>query len=304
MENPIDSFYNPDLSKARYQGIITLASEKLEKEIQWGVRLLFRSIQAVNGKFEDNAAIFLLYRHIIETTDSINVLIKECCTNPAQVLLRSSFEALLSLEYIFEDDTIKRSLACYHDFINSEIAYGNSLMSSTSEGKELKKALSEDKFLSDAKIKFDSMEVSNILKNCKKVLEKAKFEEYNTERELLLKKSKWPKWFRYFNGPKSIKQLSKHLKGLGRYLSFYPGWSRVSHAIDFSQLNLNIKGSVLQMKPIRNGEELLNLITGTSICLINSTLMMVENFRSGERDSLRRWYIETIKPINDKLYRE
>ena len=50
----------------------------------------------------DLAALFL-YRHMIEMTDGVDVLVLESAVTPAVPLLRSVFEASLALEYILED---------------------------------------------------------------------------------------------------------------------------------------------------------------------------------------------------------
>ena len=47
--------------------------------------------------------ILLLYLHMIQMIDGVEVLLSQCCVDAAIPLLRSSFECLLAMDYILED---------------------------------------------------------------------------------------------------------------------------------------------------------------------------------------------------------
>jgi hypothetical protein len=56
-------------------------------------------------------SILMLYLHIIEMSDGIEVLLSKSCVNPTTPLLRTCFEALLGIDYILEVDYERRALS-------------------------------------------------------------------------------------------------------------------------------------------------------------------------------------------------
>jgi len=303
---PIETFYNPELSIAHNKEMIDVSSQLLKEEIDWTVNFFFRCFQSSKNKVEEEIAIFMLYRHVIEMTDGINELLRQCCPKPSLLLLRSSFEALLSLDYIFEKDTTIRALACYHSFLLEEEKYGKSLLTDYKEGSEHKKALSEDKYLAGTDIKFDEEDTMKILKEVEEELQNNKYAKINSEREKIIKGNrgnKYPKWYSYFNGPRSLYKLSIHLKRQAQYLNLYNDWSRKSHAIDFSQVYLKNDKSGIEIKQIRAKDEFVNVSSFTSLFLIEATRMMIKNYREEEEKNFVQWYSNQIKPLNNKLDR-
>lgn len=239
-------------------------------------------------------------------TDGINELLKQCCPMPAVLLLRSSFEALLSLEYILEKDAKNRALACYHSFMLEEIKYGKSLLTEYKDGMEHKKALSEDKYFAGADIKFDEEDTKKILKILEEELWDNKYTNINSERENFFKGNrgnKYPKWYSYFNGPRSLYKLSIHLKRQAEYLNLYNNWSGMSHAIDFSQIFLKNDKSGFVIKQIRAKDEFVNVSSYTSFFLLTASEMMINNYRGDEKENFAEWYFNEIKPLSDKLDR-
>ncbi|MCA1554180.1 MAG: DUF5677 domain-containing protein [Chloroflexi bacterium] len=76
----------------------------------------------------------MLYLHIIEMTDGIEALIAESCPIPAIPLVRSSFEARLSIEYILKADYQRRSLAWLLVYAHYRLNGYESLDPSTDRG--------------------------------------------------------------------------------------------------------------------------------------------------------------------------
>ena len=55
--------------------------------------------------------VLLLLRHMIEMTDGVHVLLLTSASRPAQLQLRSMFEAMLYMEFILQDDSERRARA-------------------------------------------------------------------------------------------------------------------------------------------------------------------------------------------------
>ena len=63
-----------------------------------------RCAEEVKKDPDGNLAVLILYIHLIEMTDGVQVLVSEACATPATPLLRSSFETLLAIKFILESN--------------------------------------------------------------------------------------------------------------------------------------------------------------------------------------------------------
>ena len=74
---------------------------------------------------DEDIATLALYRQIIEITDGLEVLVSSCCPLAAIPLIRNSFEAFLSLDYILENenDYKNRSLAWIVGHIHNRLDF-------------------------------------------------------------------------------------------------------------------------------------------------------------------------------------
>ncbi len=78
--------------------LIEKASPALQEAINYATTVYERCRTSKKGSTEEAFPVIALYLHIIQMTDSIEVLVSNCCPTPANLLLRSSFEAKLSLQ--------------------------------------------------------------------------------------------------------------------------------------------------------------------------------------------------------------
>jgi len=76
-----------------------LATPLLQEVVNFGTDAFVRCISYSAGEENVDLAPFALYRHILELTDGVEVLVANACPVPAIPSLRSAFEALLSLEF-------------------------------------------------------------------------------------------------------------------------------------------------------------------------------------------------------------
>jgi len=110
---PIESLLNRDLSQVSAKKIIDISSPLLKELVNYSTNVFGRCQALATGNKDEDLSIFMLFLHIIEMTDAVEILISKCCPVPAQILLRSSFEAYLSIEYILEKEKLyaQRSLS-------------------------------------------------------------------------------------------------------------------------------------------------------------------------------------------------
>jgi hypothetical protein len=100
----------------------------------------------------ENLAILLVYRHILEMLDSVNIQVAECAATPAALQLRAMFEALLTLENMTEDKgkTMFRAYAYLYEVELQRKHFYFSQDPSTAEGKHLRQLMSNDPYHKDS----------------------------------------------------------------------------------------------------------------------------------------------------------
>jgi hypothetical protein len=106
---PAFKLLNRSQSIADAKPLIERASPLLREIVNYSTNVFMRCMHAGNSGSKDLPA-FTLYLHMIEMTDGIEVLMSQACCEPAVPLLRSSFEASMSLRYMLQEDYENRSL--------------------------------------------------------------------------------------------------------------------------------------------------------------------------------------------------
>ncbi len=237
-----------------------------------------------------------LYRHIVEATDGIEVLISSCCPVPAIPLLRSSFEALLSIQYLFENrsDYEKRSLAWFVCYIHQRLATYEMLDPATQRGKQVKATHKDDAFLPDLTV-IPISDVQKAANNLRSLLIKPHLAPI--EAEYLRAKSH--QWHHFFGGPVNLEQLARHLKSMGLYDFLYRPWSRFAHAQDLVQLLKDSKPGRPSLGRLRDQSRLRQVASLAASFQLGATREMLKWFRPAE--DLKTWFIEEVQDRYDRL---
>jgi len=141
--DPLPSALDREVSKAEARGLIDLACPLFRELVNYGTNALQScNLEAARGQEDEHVAALVLYRHIIEMTDGIEILLAEGSVTPALPLVRSSFEALLQLEYILEDPGcyLQRSLSWMLRQIYDRLAVYEMVDRTTQRGKQFRQA--------------------------------------------------------------------------------------------------------------------------------------------------------------------
>jgi hypothetical protein len=144
---PLEKLLYRELSTVAAKELIDIASPLLQELVNFSTNAFARCASSSKGKTDEDLATLILYLHVIEMTDAIEVLIPQCCPTPAQTLLRSSFEATLHIEYILEKESeyVKRSLAWLVGYVHDRIGAYQLFSPSAPPDKSIRKALKEYK---------------------------------------------------------------------------------------------------------------------------------------------------------------
>jgi len=210
---PHHSILYPDLSKAEARDVIEIASPLLRELVNYASSALLRCATSTSGKVDNDIATLALYRHIIEMTDGIEVLLSQACSNPVVPLLRSSFEAVLSIEYILEteEDYVHRSLSWLVGYVHKRLDMYERLEFSTSKGKEFRNAIADDKMLPHLKLPSTFAAAAGQARtNLKPMLTKPHIKAIQEE---YCRFARRPNWYRLFGGPANLRELTPSQAG-------------------------------------------------------------------------------------------
>ncbi|MBQ10715.1 MAG: hypothetical protein CMJ45_04105 [Planctomyces sp.] len=285
---PLESVLYRELSKAEAKSVIEVASPLLREIVNYGTNAFMRCATSTPGEVNEDVALLTLYLHIIEMTDGIEILVSESCPAPAIPLVRSSWEALISMEYILEADYLRRSLAWLANYARTRLDGYRSLDSSTIQGKEFLEALAADRWVRVDVLAPSNTDMEELLKgiaNLEKFLARPQFQTVEEEYVRTKKKRKSrPQWFQLFDGPTSIRGLARHLNRHAQYDFLYRSWSSVVHAQDASRL-IN--------RRLRDANSNKQITSFATSLFLSATQMLLKKFRPGE--DLSVWYKDEVR---------
>ena len=290
---PLESLLYREFQKMAGKDIIDIASPLLQELVNYSTNAFVRCESSAIGG-DENLPIFACHLHVIEMTDGIEALISQSCPVPSIPLLRSSFEALLAIEYILETDYKRRAYAWLVDYIHQRLMQYEMLDPSKQRGKEFLNTLASDEVGKRLKLE-PPTNLPKAIKNLRSVLDEADYQEAEIEYQKLPKTEKRLNWYRLFGGPPNLRELSIYLNKGAQYDLLYRYWSRITHTADLScHLTKTKKGSTA-WSPLRNHKEIKDVSSLAASLLLEATQKLLEKFRSGEKVNFARWYKREVR---------
>jgi hypothetical protein len=294
---PPAGLFDPDLAKAQVRPVIDIATPLLTEVVAHGLALFARCSIRPEG-YDENLAILLVYRHILEMLDSVKIQIAECAATPAALQLRSVFEALLTLEYMTEDKgkTKARAHAYLHEVQLQRKHFYASQDASTAEGKHLRELMSGDPYYERWK-PVELSEITERLKNIDTVLDLPSFREVAEEYARTKKARKRnPDWYGLYDGPRNIEGLAKHLKRGASYALLYKEWSERIHGGDAIDRILTHDSSGPAARSLRDASELNSSIDFAITFGIDAARCLIRYYRPAEEQAFAKWVMTEIMP--------
>lgn len=295
LTKPFEPILYRELAKASAKEFIDIASPLLQELVNYATNAFQRCQTSSSGKPDEDLPILILYLHVIEMTDGIEVLVSQSCPLPAVPLLRSSFEAQLAIDYILETDYQRRSFAWLVAYAHDRLNQYEMLDHSQQKGKDFRSALSVDQV--GPYMRLPSMpDLPKAIGNLQSLLGKSDYQIVEAEYQNLKKtRKRSPPWYSLFGGPSSLRELANHVKKPLQYDFLYRRWSRITHAGDLSRfLTRSGKGDAA-FKPLRNHEEVPQVSQLAASLILDATRKVLHKFRPGEVASMTRWYVREIK---------
>ncbi len=294
----LKSLLDRDLSRVAAMEVIENDSALLREIVNYATNAWARCADSAKGNENEDVAVTSLYYHIIEMTDGIDVLISQQCTVPAIPLLRSSFEANLSLRYILQDRYVERSLAWLAHDIRRRIGIYEALDPSTERGKQAQAINNADHVAKS----IDFSDIGPTKENAdrlRRLLDKKQFRPVVQEIEnLRTRGERSPKWFRLFGGPRTLFELAQRLKEGAHYEILYRYWSEVAHATSVERIIAPDKSGSFGVRRMRDPNDTGQIASMAASFLLEATRRMLLRFRPGEEGNLKTWYIVEVQARN------
>ena len=262
----------------------------LQEVVNFGTHAFVRCMSNTKGEENVHLAPFALFRHILELTDGIEILISNASPSTAVPLLRSSYEALLSLEYILEDSEKyeRRSLSWLVGHVRQKIRTYRSFIATVNEGKEFLKAIEEDKNVRDFPFP-PKDQITDSIKNLEELLSRDQFVEIINE----INRCGRENWYSLFGGPRKLKDLAYYMGRPAQHDFLYSQWSISVHAKDFSPFLFPARIGDVEIRGLRDISTLPRVITFSVTFLIAATRLLINKFHPGE--DWGNWYFREIR---------
>jgi hypothetical protein len=293
---PDEHVLSRELSKIEW--MVNITSPVLQEVVNYSTHIYQKCQQSEACKSDEYFPVLAMYLHVIQMTDSAEVLISNGCIESTNVLLRSSFEARLSIGYLLEKDCAKRA---YSWMVNKTIDSIKDLQSidpDTSKGQEFENTIKREGLDRDIPgfpvIRLDSenskKQASEAILKYQESLKKPGYAEAYAEYTRLTKKlHRHPEWYSYYDGPQNLRQLANHLNQGTRYEILYVGSSKISHANDIDHLIIRFEDGTTALGQIRNPLNFPHVSTTSIALLLESSQMMLNKFRSYDLTSFQKW---------------
>jgi hypothetical protein len=294
MTEPIKNIIPREVDK-NVQPILNSFADMLDEIVNFGSHILqwdskVEGDEKVGG--EENICPIVMLRHFLDLLDSVSILVRHTCGDPSKLLIRSAFETTLSLEYLFEKDTDNRAMAFIVSDILNQIKNIKKFSLTTKEGEELNKTLKSEShhILNDLNKKHD---LEKILADKESILKLPQFQKaYKEYLRLKSTGEKNPKWYRFYEGPKNIELLAKHLQQKSSYELLYRKWSGSVHGTDIylGKLTANNKGftELVQLRYVKDVQEVVRFSMSLSLMVFK---VYTKNRIPEKQQTFIDWYL-------------
>lgn len=290
-----------ELSIIQAREILAEVTPLFEELVNNATHILLRSANTPTSPEKNvDLAPLALYRHILEMTDAFTVLIESSVSTPTIPIIRSIFEASLSLEYILQGQELykRRSLQWLANYARNRLRLYETMVEDSERGKEFKTIVEKDRTINSLP-QFPPVEINKAIKMMESFLERDQFRAIQTEYSSVSKIRRNPTWYSLYGGPQNLKNLADALEKNAQYEILYRFWSRVTHAQDFSDFLVKSWDGQPGIKGIRDSSKLIELSKFGATLMVEATRLMLLKFRPGEDFS--RYYVREVQPRFIKL---
>jgi len=293
---PLRTVLYSELSKIQATEFLIDVSPLLTELINNGTLVLIRCADSASSDKDVDLAPLSIYKHILEMADAFATLIAAGISTPTIPLLRSMFEALLSLEFVCENKEKynRRSLQWLSSHVRNKSRVYQTLLIGTDRYKEFKAMIKKDKSIQSWPV-FPQDELKKHIVNLEELQKKDHFIEIQDEYKRLEDTGiKNPHWYSLFSGPRSMEELANEMNRPVQYNVLYRQWSKFSHAQDFSNFLQRTPTGKPGIKGMRDAGQLITFSRFAIVFSWEATAQILKHFRASENPNT--YYEKEIRP--------
>jgi len=303
---PLLKLLDRDFAKVAAKELSNLACPLLKELVNHGTNVFMRcQAEAHDGEQDEHVPIFSSYLHVLEMTDGAEELLSASCVSPAVPLVRSSFEAVLGMEYILEREYRQRAFAWMVGYAHAKLGFYERLDSATPQGRAFAQTIANDRVLNQINLPPEA-DPKSAADNMRQLLAKPQYQSAEAEYQQLKKRSRRgaPQWFSLFGGPSNLRDLAISLRRGAEYEILCRHWSAIAHGHDVSRFLVPTDtGGEASIYSLRNAKELPQIALYAASYMLDATRALILRFRPGERVSLAQWYVREVRTPLQKLPR-
>lgn len=275
------------------------AAQLIHEITNFGTQILQRSQVVTMQDAEASFAPLALYRHMLELTDAVEVLVRNSCVVPAAPLVRASFEALLALAFIHQDDAAFRSRSLAWSYMDAlqRVRSLERWVPGSALHSEFERERQQDPF-KDLLGNPEPERLTRELQMARAMRDEPSFAPCAAELERMRRAGRrgTPPWYALFDGPGSLKELAERVGLLMHYRFQYRHWSKFVHAADPSQYVDAMPDGRVGVRPLRQANEVLNITQSAANHAIHAMWLTIRRLCPQENPAAREWYAREVRP--------
>jgi hypothetical protein len=302
--SPPPALFDPNHFTVQIKDILESALPMLEEVRNYGLALFYRCSTRPEGG-DENLAILLPYLHLLEMLDAVVVLLPASAIAPARLQMRSILEASLTIEYIVQEDTVRRGHAYLLLDALEERQFMSRLDPQTEAGQKLRSELGPNSILADFDEHFGPLDFARG-PQFPSLFERPPFKDVWDEYNRLARKKRPSqiRWYSLFDGPRTIRQLAYKLKRGSDDEFLCSRMSASTHVTSALRRQVEIAGPRIgSVRPLRDPREIFDVCRLSQALTIRATEIVLNYFRPQEYKLSTEWYLREIKPNLDKFTR-
>lgn len=273
--------------------LIELACPLLQEIVNQGTHIHRRCESSASDESDIHLPAITLFRHSVELTDAIEVLLRASCVTPAIPLLRSCFEASLELGYLVQSDFRQRSLSWIYCHTRDRIRDQRRYEPGTDRSAEFLRRW-EAEFGGSLEIPPEAGDGSEYLEA---FLQSERFQPIAAAYESVNRRR--PPWFQLFDGPGDRRRLAELLGRRTEYDVFYRRWSTYAHGRTYIHFLKEGEAGGAEMFSLRYPGEMKEVAINATNLMLRAFDYMLSHYRPSE--SLRPWYEREVQEDFQRL---
>lgn len=278
-------------------------SQGIEETVNFGSRIFQWCNESLEGNADKEIPKLLMFRHILEQLDAVSILIRQSAAEPCKLQLRSMLEALLSIQYLLEENQKDRAYAYLVCHTEKKIKTYKKLDPSTLQGKQLKGVLKDSQF--EGIEVTERFELKKMVSEQQQLYKREGFKEAYEELKRLRKQGrKNPNWYELFDGPRDLERLAAKFKKRDIYEFFYRNWSEYIHGRDIISGNLGEDSTGTYLMSIRQPFEAQFIASMAITMALESYRLMIKHYVPLQITHYRVWYVEKLREFYAEISKQ